>query len=77
MVRLASMTGGMEWSGGKPKQLANALAKIEQSLRSQYFVAYRPSGELEPGKFRKIQMKIRGHRGKVAYRSGYYVPPSD
>lgn len=75
--RLASMSGGTVWSGGNPKQLAKALAKIEQSLRSQYFVAYRPSGELSPGQFRKIQMKMRGRRGKIAYRSGYYVAPAD
>jgi VWFA-related protein len=75
--RLASMTGGNVWGGGKPKQLANALAKIEQSLRSQYFVAYRPSGEMAPGQFRKIQMKARGHRGKIAYRGGYFVPKSN
>lgn len=77
MRRLASATGGTVWSGGKPKQLATALAKIEQSLRSQYYVAYRPSGELAPGQFRKIQMKVHGHRGKIAYRSGYYVPPTE
>ncbi len=75
--KMAATTGGTVWSGGRPKDLSKALAKIEQSLRSQYFVAYRPSGELQPGKFRKIQMKVRGHRGKIAYRSGYYVPPSD
>ncbi|HEY5161382.1 MAG TPA: VWA domain-containing protein [Terriglobales bacterium] len=75
--RLASMTGGNVWGGGKPKQLATALAKIEQSLRSQYFVAYRPYGEMAPGQFRKIQMKARGHRGKIAYRGGYFVPNSN
>jgi Ca-activated chloride channel family protein len=77
MKRLASSTGGTIWSGGRPKQLAAALAKIEESLRSQYFVAYQPSGELSPGKFRKIQMKVHGRKGKLAYRSGYFVPPSD
>lgn len=75
--RLASMSGGTIWNGGRPKELAKALAKIEQSLRSQYFVAYRPSGELSPGQFRKIQMKMLGRRGKIAYRTGYYVKPSD
>jgi len=44
---------------------------------SQYFVAYRPSGEMAPGQFRKIQMKARGHRGKIAYRGGYFVPNSN
>lgn len=77
MKRLANMTGGTIWNGGRPKNLANALAKIEQSLRSQYFVAYSPSGEMSPGQFRKIQMKVLGRRGKIAYRSGYYVKPSD
>lgn len=77
MKRLAASTGGTIWTGARPKQLAAALAKIEECLRSQYFVAYQPSGELSPGKFRKIQMKVRGRKGKLAYRSGYYVPPSD
>ena len=44
---------------------------------SQYFVAYRPSGEMAPGQFRKIQMKALGHRGKIAYRGGYFVPNSN
>lgn len=77
LKRLATSTGGTMWSGGRPKDLANSLAKIEQSLRSQYFVAYRPSGELQPGKFRRIEMKVRGRKGKLAYRTGYYVPPAD
>ena len=74
LKRLAGNTGGTVWLGGKPKELAKALGKIEQSLRSQYFVAYRPSGELAPGQFRKIQMKPRGHHGKISYRTGYFVP---
>ena len=77
MKRLANMTGGNMWNGGRPKDLAKSLANIEQSLRSQYFVAYRPSGELSPGQFRKIEMKMLGRRGKIAYRSGYYVKPQD
>jgi VWFA-related protein len=77
LKRLAVSTGGTVWLGGKPKQLAVSLGKIEQSLRSQYFVAYRPSGELAPGQFRKIQMKPRGHHGKIAYRTGYFVPGSN
>ncbi len=75
--RLAANTGGTVWSGGRPKQLAKALANIEKSLRSQYFVAYRPAGELSPGQFRKIHMKVLGRRGKIAYRSGYYVAPAE
>jgi len=74
MKRLASATGGYLWMGGRPKDLAKALAKIENSLRSQYFVAYKPSGELARGQFRKIQLKPVGHKGKLAYRTGYFVP---
>lgn len=74
LKKLAGATGGSVWPGGKPKDLAKALAKIEDSLRSQYFVAYKPSGEMARGQFRKIQLKTVGHRGKLAYRTGYFVP---
>lgn len=74
LKKLASATGGSAWSGERPKDLAKAMAKIEASLRSQYFVAYRPSGELSRGEFRKIQMKAVGHKGRLAYRTGYFVP---
>jgi VWFA-related protein len=72
--KLAIATGGNVWMGGRPKELAKSLAKIEASLRSQYFVAYRPSGELAKGQFRKIQVKPVGHKGRMAYRTGYFVP---
>lgn len=72
--KLASTTGGHFWAGGNAKQLAASMQKIEQSLRSGYFVAYEPAGELAPGRFRKIQVKPHKLRGKIAYRSGYFVP---
>ena len=73
LKKLAGATGGYAWTGGRPKDLLKALTKIEASLRSQYFVAYRPAGELARGEFRKIQLKAVGHRGKLAYRTGYFV----
>ena len=72
--QLAKTTGGDIWRGENPKRLVGALARIEQSLRSGYFVAYQPAGELSPGHFRKIQVKARGLKGKISHRSGYYVP---
>ena len=72
--KLANATGGHLWAGASSKQLAASLARIEQSLRSEYFVAYEPAGELAPGRFRKIQVKARKKKGKLAYRTGYFVP---
>lgn len=74
LQKLASVTGGLFFEGDNAKHIATAMAKIEQSLRSGYFVAYEPAGELSPGHFRKIQVKTRGKGGRVAYRSGYFVP---
>ncbi|MGH9522784.1 MAG: hypothetical protein ACRD3E_09660, partial [Terriglobales bacterium] len=74
LQKLANTTGGRFWAGTNPKQLAKSLAKIEQSLRSEYFVAYEPAGELQPGRFRKIHVKARKRLGKLAYRTGYFVP---
>ena len=77
LMKLAESTGGLFWDGGNAKRTANAMAKIEQSLRSEYFVAYQPAGELSPGRFRKIQVKTHKASGRVAYRSGYFVPKSE
>lgn len=74
LQNLAKSTGGHFWSGESAKQLSASLAKIEQSLRSAYFVAYEPAGELAPGRFRRIEIKARRRLGKLAYRTGYFVP---
>lgn len=74
LQNLAKSTGGHFWSGENAKQLSASLAKIEQSLRSAYFVAYQPAGELAPGRFRRIEIKARHRLGKLAYRTGYFVP---
>lgn len=74
LKKLANATGGNAWMGGRPKHLVKSLAKIDASLRSQYFVAYQPSGQMSRGQFRRIQLKPVGHKGRLAYRTGYFVP---
>lgn len=77
LLQLAEATGGLFLDGHNAKKIATAMVDIEQSLRSEYFVAYQPAGTLSPGRFRKIQVKTRGRGGRVAYRSGYFVPKNE
>lgn len=77
LQKLAGATGGLFFESGNAKRTAAAMAKIEESLRSGYFVAYQPAGELSPGRFRKIQVKAHGRGRRVAYRSGYFVPRTE
>lgn len=72
--KLARATGGMLWGGASPKTLTKSLVKIEEGLRSQYFVAYQPAGTLKSGQFRRIKLRTRRHGRRVVCRSGYFVP---
>ncbi len=71
--KLALATGGRVWSGQNGQAMGKAMLQLEETLRSQYFVAYRPAGKLIPGTFRKIRLRTERRLGRIFCRSGYYV----
>jgi Ca-activated chloride channel family protein len=69
---LADATGGSALHGTSDFEIAKSFQKIQQELRSQYAVAYRPRHLMSGLLFRTI--RILGPKGvRIRCRAGYYV----
>ena len=75
---LTNLTGGRTFLPFKEKQLNAAFQQIEQELRSQYVIAYRPTNKAQDGKRRMIKITINNpaiakEKLKLGYRDHYFV----
>ena len=71
---LASATGGRAFFPYKMKDITHSFAAIEEELRSQYDVAYRPS-DLDPdGRYHSIEITALKKDLQVRARKGYFAP---
>jgi VWFA-related protein len=74
LQRIAEATGGRAFQPFQLTDVANAFAQIQDDLRSQYELAYRPTNFTHDGRYRTIAITAL-HKGlKVRSRSGYYAP---
>lgn len=74
LERIADATGGRAFQPFQLSEVANAFAQIQDDLRSQYALSYRPANFVHDGRYRKIAITAL-HKGlKVRSRSGYYAP---
>ena len=74
LQRIADATGGRAFEPFQLSDVANAFAQIQDDLRSQYALAYRPANFANDGRYRTIAITSL-HKGlKVRSRSGYYAP---
>ena len=71
---LASATGGRAFFPYKMKDITRSFAAIEDELRSQYDVSYKPSDFDADGRFHSIQITSLKKDLQVRARSGYYAP---
>jgi VWFA-related protein len=71
---LAEATGGRAFFPVKLDDVSAAFADIQEELRSQYSVSYRPDQFIANGQFRPIQIVADGKKYKVRSKKGYYVP---
>jgi VWFA-related protein len=71
---LAEATGGRAFSPFKLQDVANAFHDINEELRSQYSVFYKPENFEANGQFRPIQIIADNKKYKVRAKKGYYVP---
>jgi len=71
---LASATGGRAFFPYKMKDITRSFAAIEDELRSQYDVSYKPSDFDADGRFRSIQITALKKDLQVRARRGYYAP---
>jgi Ca-activated chloride channel homolog len=71
---LASATGGRAFFPYKMKDNTHSFAAIEDELRSQYAVSYKPSDFDADGRYRSIQITAIKKDLQVRARRGYYAP---
>ncbi|MGA3092399.1 MAG: VWA domain-containing protein [Terriglobales bacterium] len=71
---LASATGGRAFFPYKMKDITRSFASIEDELRSQYAVSYKPSDFDADGRYRSIQITALKKDLQVRARRGYYAP---
>lgn len=71
---LASATGGRAFFPYKMKDITRSFAAIEDELRSQYDVAYKPSGFDADGRYHSIEITALKKDLQVRARRGYYAP---
>lgn len=75
LERMADATGGRAFFPFKIEDVANAFSEIQEELRSQYLLAYKPADLVSDGKFRSIDIIAENHKNlHVRARKGYYAP---
>src|SRR5271166_1324564 len=71
---LASATGGRAFFPYKMKDITRSFAAIEDELRSQYDVSYKPSDFDTDGRYHSIEITAVKKDLQVRARRGYYAP---
>jgi VWFA-related protein len=72
--KLAGATGGRAFFPFKMKDITHSFAAIEDELRSQYVVSYRPADFDADGRYRSIQISALKKDLQVRARKGYFAP---
>src|SRR5271170_801076 len=75
LERIADATGGRAFFPFQIRDVANAFAEIQEELRSQYAVSYKPADFKADGHFRAIEIVANDPKNfKVRARRGWYAP---
>ncbi|MBZ5596769.1 MAG: VWA domain-containing protein [Acidobacteriia bacterium] len=75
LERIADATGGRSFFPFQLNDVANAFTEIQDELRSQYALSYKPADFRADGRFRTIEILAQNKKGlKVRSRHGYYAP---
>jgi Ca-activated chloride channel homolog len=75
LERIADATGGRAYVPFQINEVANAFAAIQEELRSQYAIAYKPADFIADGRYRTVDIQPVGQKGlRVRSRHGYYAP---
>jgi Ca-activated chloride channel family protein len=75
LERFADATGGRAFFPFKIEDVANAFSEIQDELRSQYLLAYKPANFQADGRYHSIDIVAETHKNyKVRSRKGYYAP---
>jgi len=74
LEQLASATGGRAFFPFKMKDITHSFAAIEDELRSQYVVSYKPADFETDGRYRSIEVSTLKKDLQVRSRKGYFAP---
>jgi VWFA-related protein len=75
LERIADATGGRAFFPFQIRDVTNAFAEIQEELRSQYDVSYKPADFKADGHFRTIEIVASDRKNyRVRARRGYYAP---
>jgi len=74
LEQLAEATGGRVFFPFKMKDITRSFAAIEDELRSQYVVSYKPADFDSDGRYRSIQISSLKKDLQVRARKGYFAP---
>jgi len=75
LERIADATGGRAFFPFQIRDVANAFAEIQDELRSQYAVSYKPADFKADGRYRTIEIVALDKKNlHVRSRRGYFAP---
>jgi Ca-activated chloride channel family protein len=74
LEQLAASTGGRAFFPFKMKDITRSFAAIEDELRSQYIVSYKPADFDADGRYRSIEISSSKKDLQVRARKGYFAP---
>ena len=74
LEHFAEETGGRAFFPFKIQDVSDAFSQIQDELRSQYAISYKPADLQLNGKYHTIQILADNKKYKVRARKGYYAP---
>jgi VWFA-related protein len=74
LKEISKATGGQAFYPIRIEDVAAGFRSIEEELRSQYSLVYRPANFKEDGSFRTIYLHALDSRYQVRAREGYFAP---
>jgi Ca-activated chloride channel family protein len=77
LERIADATGGRAFFPFQIRDVTNAFGEIQEELRSQYAISYKPADFKADGHFRTIEIVANDRKlFRVRARRGYFAPAS-
>jgi Ca-activated chloride channel homolog len=74
LERIAEATGGRSFFPFQMREVSDAFLSIQEELRSQYAIGYKPEDFATNGHYRTIEILAQEKGLKVRTRKGYYAP---
>ena len=74
LERIAEATGGRAYFPFQMRDVSDAFLSIQEELRSQYAIGYKPADFVANGRFRTIEILAQEKGLKVRTKKGYFAP---